>query len=57
LNAAAAIVVGGKAHDLHEGIAVAIDSIDSGGGYKKLIQLIEATSGSLEKLKALEATI
>lgn len=57
LNAAAAIVVGGKAHDLHGGIAVAIDAIDSGSAYKKLVQLIEATGGSLDKLKALEATI
>lgn len=57
LNAAAAIVVGGKAHDLHKGIAVAIDAIDSGSAYKKLVQLIEATGGSLDKLKALEATI
>lgn len=57
LNAAAAIVVGGKAHDLHEGIAVAVDAIDSGSAYEKLVQLIEATGGSLDKLKALEATI
>ena len=57
LNAAAAIVVGGKGRDLREGIAVAIDAIDSGRAYEKLVQLIEATGGSLDKLKALEATI
>lgn len=57
LNAAAAILVGGKVRDLREGIAVAADAIDSGRAYEKLVQLIEATSGNLDKLKALEATI
>ncbi len=57
LNAAAAIVVGSKAKDLQEGIAIAADAIDSGSAYEKLVQLIEATNGNLDKLKALEATI
>ncbi len=57
LNAAAAIVVGGKGRGLREGIAAAADAIDSGRAYEKLVQLIEATGGGLDKLKALEATI
>jgi anthranilate phosphoribosyltransferase len=55
LNAAAAIVVGGKADGLREGISIAGDSIDSGRAYEKLLQLIEATGGDVQKLKALEA--
>ena len=54
LNAAAAIVVGGKADGFREGISIAGDSLDSGSAYGKLIQLVEATGGDIQKLKAWE---
>jgi anthranilate phosphoribosyltransferase len=57
LNAAAAIVVGGKARTMLEGIAIAKRSIDSRKAYEKVVQLIEATSGDMWKLKALEASM
>jgi anthranilate phosphoribosyltransferase len=41
LNAAFAIVAGGKAEGIREGIAVAEDCIDSGAALKKLQGLIE----------------
>lgn len=41
LNAAAAMVVGGKAHNLAEGMEQAIDSIDSGAARHKLTRLKE----------------
>jgi len=47
-NAAAAIVVGGAARDILEGIKIAASSIDSGRAYKKLQELIEFTKGQLE---------
>ena len=40
MNAAAALVVGGKAHDFKEGVAVAADSVDSGAAAAKLAGLI-----------------
>jgi anthranilate phosphoribosyltransferase len=43
LNAAAAIVAGGKARDLQEGLAVAAQSVDSGAAQQKLDHLIAAT--------------
>ena len=43
LNSAAAIVAGGKAKDLKEGIAVAAQAIDSGAAKRKLEQLVEIT--------------
>ena len=43
LNAAAAIVAGGKANDLKEGLALAAQSIDSGAAQAKLEQLVSAT--------------
>jgi anthranilate phosphoribosyltransferase len=57
LNAAAAIVVGGKARTMLEGIAIAKRSIDSRKAYEKVVQLIEATGGDMQKLKALEASM
>ncbi len=50
LNAAAAIVVGGKAGDLREGISIASDSLDSGRAYEKVVQLVKATGGDVHKL-------
>lgn len=43
LNAAAALVVGDKATDIREGIAIAAASIDSGAALAKLQALCEAT--------------
>ncbi len=43
LNAAAAIVVGEKAENLHDGIKLAEQSIDSGSAMRKLELLIEAS--------------
>ncbi|MCS7131989.1 MAG: anthranilate phosphoribosyltransferase, partial [Hadesarchaea archaeon] len=57
LNAAAAIVVGGKAKDLQEGLEMAEGAIDSGRAYEKLVQLVEATGGDMERLRALEASL
>ncbi len=44
LNAAAAIMVGGKAKDLKEGIKMAEESIDTGMALKKLEDLIRLTN-------------
>ncbi|MGR3378499.1 anthranilate phosphoribosyltransferase [Salipiger abyssi] len=43
LNAAAALVVAGKAADLREGVAMATQSIDSGAAKAKVTALAEAT--------------
>ncbi len=43
INAAAALLVGGKARDLHEGIKLAAQTIDSGAAYKKLEAVIAFT--------------
>jgi len=44
MNAAAALVAGGKAPDLKAGVRLAAASIDSGEALKKLVQLIELTN-------------
>ncbi len=41
MNAAAALVVGGKARDFKEGVALAADSIDSGAARRKLEALVD----------------
>src|SRR5262247_2555152 len=41
MNAAAALVVGGAAQDLKDGVAMAARSIDSGAALKRLDDLIE----------------
>jgi len=46
LNAAAAICLGGRADDLHAGLALAKSSIDSGKALEKLHALIEATGSA-----------
>lgn len=53
-NAAAALVVGGKADDLISGMAIATESIMSGKAYEKLRQLVEFTGGDQEKLERLQ---
>jgi anthranilate phosphoribosyltransferase len=55
VNSAAGIIVGGKAHDFQEGIAVACESIQSGRAYRKLEELIRASGGDLSVLEGLEA--
>ena len=40
MNAAAALLVGGKARDFKEGVALASDSIDTGAAAAKLEALI-----------------
>lgn len=57
LNAAAAIVVGGKASDLREGISIARNSLDSGRAYEKVVQLVQATGGDVRKLKDWEVSL
>jgi anthranilate phosphoribosyltransferase len=54
LNAAAGILVAGKASDFKGAIALAQKSIDSGAAYAKLKQLIKASGGSLSKIEELE---
>ena len=54
VNAAAAIIVGGKADDFGCGITVASESIESGVAYNKLKALIKASGGNLSKLEELE---
>lgn len=43
LNAAAALVAGGKARDLREGLVIASDSIDSGEAARKLAEFVDFT--------------
>ncbi len=45
LNAAAALVVGGKASDISHGLVLAFESLDSGAAEKVLRKLIELTNG------------
>lgn len=44
LNAAAGIILGGKAKDLRDGLNIATDVMDSGKAYKKLEEFIEFTT-------------
>lgn len=57
LNAAAAIFVGGRAEDLEKGVEIAREALDSGRAYKKLVQLVEASGGRVEKLRRLEDSL
>jgi anthranilate phosphoribosyltransferase len=54
VNAAAGIIVGGKAEDFQDAMAIARESIHSGAAYKKLKLLIKASGGDSAKLEALE---
>ena len=54
-NAAAAVLLGGKASDLPAGLEIARESIDSGRAYEKLKQLIRYSNGDETKLERLEA--
>jgi anthranilate phosphoribosyltransferase len=44
LNAAAALVVAGRADDLASGMAMALDSLDSGGAARVLARMVEVSS-------------
>lgn len=55
VNAAAGIIVGGKADDFEEGIERARESIDSGKAYQKLKTLVKAGNGDLSQLERLES--
>ena len=54
VNGAAAIIVAGRAEDFGYGIALAQESIESGGAYKKLKELVKFSDGDLSKLEQLE---
>ncbi len=54
-NAAAAIVVGGKADDLAEGVEEARNTVNSGRAYEKLKALIEITRGDESRLERIES--
>ena len=43
MNAAAGIVVGGKADDLMKGVEIARDALESGKAYEKLKEFVEYT--------------
>jgi len=57
LNAAAAILVGGKAKNMKDGLNVARKSLESGNAYDKVAQLVEASGGDIKKLKGLERSL
>jgi anthranilate phosphoribosyltransferase len=54
VNAAAGIILGGKANNFSHGIESARRSIESGEAYKKLKALIKMYKGNLNKLEELE---
>jgi anthranilate phosphoribosyltransferase len=56
LNAAAALVVADKAHDLNEGIDIARKSIKEGRAKKKLYQLIQRC-GRKSRLEEIEENL
>jgi anthranilate phosphoribosyltransferase len=55
VNAAAGIMVGGKAEDFSRGMDLSCEAIDSGAAYKKLKALINASDGNPSKLEELES--
>lgn len=55
VNAAAGIIVAGKASDFQEAIRLAQKSIDSGAAYSKLKDMVKASGGNLSKLEELES--
>jgi anthranilate phosphoribosyltransferase len=54
VNGGAAIIAAGKAEDFSYGIEIAQESIESGGAYRKLKELIKFSQGDLTKLEQLE---
>ncbi len=55
VNAAAGIIVGGKAEDFSCGMDLSREAINSGAAYKKLKALVKASGGNLSKLEELES--
>jgi anthranilate phosphoribosyltransferase len=56
VNAAAGIIVGGRADNFSYGLELAQESIESGAAYKKLRELIKFYDGSnIERLEEFEA--
>ena len=45
LNAAAALIVAGKAKDLKEGVAIGVKTLDSGAAAARLKQLVAVSNG------------
>ena len=56
VNAAAGIIVGGKAQNFEKGIELARESINTGEAYKKLKKLVKTSKGNLSELERLEST-
>lgn len=54
VNAAAAIMVGGRARRLSEGVEVARESVENGSAYEKLKSFIKYSGGSLSVIEELE---
>jgi anthranilate phosphoribosyltransferase len=54
VNAAAGIMVGGKAEDFRHGVDLAKESIGSGAAYKKLKALVKASGGDVSRLEEME---
>jgi len=54
LNAAAGIVVGGRAERIVEGLELARESIESGRALQKLSHLIKKTGGNLDRLEEIK---
>ena len=54
VNAAAGIIVGGKADDFSYGMELSRESIESGSAYGKLKDLIRLSGGTLARLEELE---
>jgi anthranilate phosphoribosyltransferase len=55
VNAAAGIIVGGKASNFKEAMEIARKSVESGKAYGKLKGLVKASGGNLQRLEELEA--
>jgi anthranilate phosphoribosyltransferase len=55
VNASAGIIVGGKAENFVEGLALARESIESGEAYKRLKMLVKESKGDKSKLERLES--
>ena len=55
VNAAAGIIVGGKADEFEKGLELASESIESGQAYRKLRLLVEKSGGDLSNLEDLES--
>jgi anthranilate phosphoribosyltransferase len=55
VNAAAGIIVSGKADDFSYAMELSRESIDNGAAYKKLKALIKTSAGNLEKLEEFES--